>query len=94
MEHDRREMHTRHEEIWDLLNDYADIRDELEDTLMSFQMIYEEIGFAIQDISDELTALNEHLQSCDNRLMRFKSPNRKRYEIIKEQDELPFSNET
>ena len=69
MEHDRREMHTRHEEIWDLLNDYADIR-------------------------DELTALNEHLQSCDNRLMRFKSPNRKRYEIIKEQDELPFSNET
>lgn len=85
---------TRHDEIWGLLNDYADIRDELEEILLSFQVLHSEIEFAMQDITAELTALNEHLHACDSRLMRFKNPCKSHYEVIEEQDGLPFEKET
>lgn len=94
MENRRQKTQTRHDEIWGLLNDYADIRDELEDALMSFQVLHAEIEFAMQDITAELTALNEHLHACDSRLIRFKSPCKSNYEVIKEQCELPFTKET
>lgn len=94
MQNKRQKTQTRHDEIWGLLNDYADIRDELEDVLMSFQMLHEEIEFAMQDITEELKALNEHLCTCDGRLMRFRNPGRSHYEVIKESCELPFTNET
>ncbi len=87
-------IRTRHDEIWGLLNEYADIRDELEDALLSFQILQEEIEFAMEDITEELTALNEHLHACDSRLMRFKNPGKSHYEVIKEQCELPFTDET
>jgi len=87
-------IRTRHDEIWGLLNEYADIRDELEAALLSFQILQEEIEFAMEDITEELTALNEHLHACDSRLMRFKNPCRSQYEVVKEQCELPFADET
>ena len=47
MENQRQKTQTRHDEIWGLLNDYADIRDELEDALLSFQVLHTEIEFAM-----------------------------------------------
>lgn len=91
MEKKRQKIQTRHDEIRELLNDYADIRDELEDALLSFQMLHAEIEFAMQDITAELTALNEHLHACDSRLIRFRNPSKSHYEVIKEQCELPFT---
>lgn len=93
MEDKRQKTQTRHDEIWELLNDYADIRDELGDTLLSFQVLHAEIEFAMQDITAELTALNERLHACDSRLIRFRNPCKSHYEVIKEQCELPFTNE-
>ena len=93
-ENRRQKTQTRHDEIWGLLNDYADIRDELEDALLSFQVLHAEIEFAMQDITSELTALNEHLHACDSRLIRFRNPDKSHYEVIKEQCELPFTKET
>ena len=94
MENRHPKTQTRHDEIWGLLNDYADIRDELDDALLSFQMLHAEIEFAMQDITAELATLNEHLHACDSRLIRFRNPSRSHYEVIKEQFKLPFTNET
>jgi len=92
MEH--KHTKARQGELWELLNDYADIRDELEDALLSVQNLQEEIEFAMEDITEELAALNEHLHACDSRLMRFRNPRNSQYNVINGQPELPFTNET
>ena len=61
---------------------------------MSFQVLHTEIEFAMQDITAELTSLNEHLNACNSRLIRFRNPGKSHYEVIKEQCELPFTNGT
>lgn len=66
---------ARHADIWNLLYEYADIRDELEDTLTSFQQLYQEIEYAMEDITDELERLQEHLTRCSGKLTRFRNPN-------------------
>ena len=81
-------------EILGLLEEYADIRDELEDALLSFQTLHAEIEYAMEDITEELETLNQHLQACSNRLIRFKNPVNRHYEVIKEQCEHPFANVT
>lgn len=60
--------------IWDLLYEYADIRDELEDALLSFRELHAEIEYAMEDITDELERLQEHLTKCSGKLMRFRKP--------------------
>ena len=76
--------------IWDLLEEYMDIRDELEGTLDSFRWLQDEIRFAMEDISDELETLQSHIEKVSNQLRRFKSLRAKQYEVIKEQDALSF----
>lgn len=78
-------------EIWELLDEYADIWDELEDTLDSFRYLKADMEFALEDITDELNQLQEHLNTCSARLMRFRPPRNRQYEVIKEPEELPFS---
>lgn len=80
----------QHAEIWELLNEYADIRDELEDTFDSFHYLKADIETAMDDIADELNQLQEHLNTCSARLMRLRPSHSRQYEVIKEQ-ELPFS---
>ena len=60
--------------IFDLLYEYADIRDELEDALLSFRELHADIECAMEDITDELERLQEHLAKCSERLMRFRNP--------------------
>lgn len=77
-------------EIWGLLEEYADIRDELEDTLDSFRCLQADIELAMEEVTDELKLLQEHLNTCSGRLMRFGPSRSKQYEVIKEHEELPF----
>lgn len=86
-----RKQNLQHAEIWDLLTEYADIRDELEDTLDSFSYLKADIELALEDITDELNQLQEHLNTCSARLKRFRPSRNRQYEVIKEPEELPFS---
>lgn len=80
----------RHAQIWELLNTYADIRDGLEDALLSFQVLYADIEYAMEEITGELEDLQERLDACSGRLKRFRSPRISQYEVVNEQCELPF----
>lgn len=60
--------------VWELLEDYADIRDELDDALQLFEILQFELTSALDDIQDELDNLNSHLEECSSRLRRFKGP--------------------
>lgn len=91
--HKSRKAGLQQTEIWGLLEEYADIRDELEDTLDSFGCLKADIELAMEDITDELELLQEHLNTCSAKLMRFRPPRSKQYEVIKEHEELPFSTE-
>ena len=87
-------MTVKEDSIWDLLNAYADIRDELEDTLESFQILHNEVSCAMDDISDEIAVLEEHLAKCSCRLMRFKRRGGLKYEDNNVDEEPPFDDET
>lgn len=58
----------------DVLEEYVDIRDDLEDTLQSFEVLSAEIGFAMDDIRDELEQLQEHLHRSSEQLRKLKCP--------------------
>lgn len=62
-------MHSR---IWDLISDYADIRDELEEALDSIRILYGDLELAMEDISDELDTIEEHLSITGRTLKRFR----------------------
>lgn len=59
--------------VWDIFSEYADIRDDLEDTLTSFMDMKEELTNAMYDISDELEAIDRHLKMCDQVFRRYKT---------------------
>lgn len=67
-------MSIKDSSIWELLEEYADIRDGLEDTLQSFDILQSEVTSALEDIQDEIDTLKEHLAACSARLIRFKRP--------------------
>lgn len=85
----------RRDGIWDLLEEYMDIRDALEETLDSFTDLQDDIGIAMEDIGGQLESLQEQLTRTSNRLKRFKTPAPipvRRHEVVKVQEdcELPF----
>lgn len=61
-----------HDRIWDLISDYADIRDELETAFDNFRLLYEELEFALTDIGDELDDIEAHIASVSGSLRRFR----------------------
>ena len=61
--------------VWDVFNEYADIRDELEDSIGSFNSVIEDIRAALVDLDDELDEIREHLNKCDKVFRRFKKRN-------------------
>lgn len=87
-------MSIKDASIWDLLDEYADIRDELEDTLRSYEILQYELTSAMEDIQDELDILKEHLSKCSSRLIRFKGPKYQQNGNNKMPYELPFDSET
>ncbi|MEG0721924.1 MAG: hypothetical protein RR446_09280 [Lachnospiraceae bacterium] len=57
-------------QLLELLEEYADIHDELEDTMQSFEILSADISMAMDDIRDELDRLQEHFTKCSQKLKR------------------------
>ena len=81
-------MHSR---IWNLISDYADIRDELEDAIDSFRILYEDMELAMKDISDELDDIEEHLSITGRTLKRFRVTDNTIPPDADEEEELPWN---
>lgn len=81
-------MHSR---IWDLISDYADIRDELEDALDSFRILYSDLEIAMEDIVGELDAIEEHLSVTGRTLKRFRITDNTPPPKADEEEELPWN---
>ena len=58
--------------IWNVFNEYADVRDDLEDILLSYECLQSEIGDAVDAIAEELEALHNRLAACDRIFRRYK----------------------
>lgn len=67
----REENRQQCDAIVNLLNEYADILDELEGALESFEVLYADIGYVMDDIRDELEKLQEHLKKSSSILRRY-----------------------
>ena len=69
------------EKLYELYEEFNNIRDELEDTVTSFEVLQEDIRIALDDITGELEVIQEHLQKCSGMFRRFSSRNHKKNEI-------------
>ena len=73
-------MHTTKDTQWDraqeeLLEEYRDLLLEMEGTLESFEILYADIGFAMDDIRDEMERLEEYLNNCASTLQAYRRRN-------------------
>ena len=48
----------------ELLEEFGDLFQEMEGTLQSFEILYADIRFAMDDIYDEMERLEEYLDGC------------------------------
>ena len=80
-----------HSKIWNLISDYADIRDELEGALESFQILYSDLELAMEDISNELGDIEEHLCTTSRTLKRFRVMDNSTLPEADEEEELPWN---
>lgn len=77
--------------IWDLISDYADIRDELEGALDSIRILYGDLELAMEDIADELDAIEDHLTVTGRSLKRFRIPDNTSLPEADETEDLPWN---
>ena len=75
---------VRHAQIWNLLYEYGDIRDQLEDLFNSLHLLQQSIEVELDDLSEEFDDLQERLTSVSGKLFLFKNPE------PREPEELPF----
>ena len=75
-------MREKQMSLWEVLEKYADIRDELEDVLFQCAELQDFIDMAREEISDGLEQIQEELNNCDKVFRRYKVP--------KEETGLPF----
>ena len=80
-----------HSRIWNLISDYADIRDELEGALDSIRILYGDLELAMEDIADELDAIEEHLSMTGRTLKRFRVTDNTQTPQTVEEEELPWN---
>lgn len=59
--------------VWQVFEEYANVRDDLEEALFSFDYIQEEIHFAMSELSEELDSIRKRLQLCDHTFKRYKT---------------------
>ena len=58
--------------LWEVLDKYADIRDELEDVLYQCAELQDFIKMASEEIGDTLDHVQEELGRCDRVFRRYK----------------------
>jgi len=85
--------------VWEVFEEYADVRDELEDLLDGFRSIREDIELAVYDLEGDLEDIEDHLSRCDRVFRRFKAKRRREEKKYEERhceyenegkEELPF----
>ena len=59
--------------VWDVFEEYADVRDDLEYLLDSYDILQEDIRIAMEDITDELDRLRQRLLRCDRIFKRYQT---------------------
>ena len=59
--------------VWDVFNEYADVRDDLECLLDSYDILQDDIRIAMKDITDELDGIRQRLLRCDQIFKRYRS---------------------
>ena len=74
--------------IWDVFNEYADVRDDLEDILLSYECLQNEIGDTMDAIAEELETLHNRLGACDRIFRRYKKRSSDQAEKM---EDSPFS---
>ncbi len=60
--------------FFEFLYDYADIREELEAAMLTLEYIQAEIGYAMEELRDEMETVEKHMEASSNRLYRFRKP--------------------
>ncbi|MBR3165523.1 MAG: hypothetical protein IKF16_05085 [Lachnospiraceae bacterium] len=80
-----------HSRIWDLISDYADIRNELEGALDSIRILYGDLELAMEDIAEELDAIEDHLGKTSHTLKRFRAADNPPPPRADEEEELPWN---
>ena len=80
-----------HSGIWDLISGCAGIRDELEDALGSFRILCGDLELAMEDISDELDAIEEHLSVTGRTLKHFRVTDNPSPPQEDEEEDLPWN---
>jgi len=63
----------RHAQIWSLLDQYADIREHLEDVFYALQMLQSQLVSDLNDLSADFDDLAQELNNCSKSLIRFKT---------------------
>ena len=58
--------------VWDVFNEYANVRDELEDVLDSFEILQSDIQLALEDVSEAITEITDRLSECDKVFCRYR----------------------
>lgn len=61
---DRERSTQKNMEPEELLEEFGDLFQEMEGTLQSFEILYADIRFAMDDIYDEMERLEEYLDGC------------------------------
>ena len=59
--------------VWDVFNEYADAREDLECLLESYDTLQNDIRIAMDDITDELDEIRQRLLRCDQIFKRYRS---------------------
>jgi hypothetical protein len=82
--------------VWDVFEEYADVRDELESLMDTFEYIQAEMEFAIEDINNDLQSIKKQLRECDKVFRRFKvqranmSPSPPKEDAVNHFSDQPF----
>ena len=59
--------------VWDVFNEYADVREDLECLLDSYDILQDDIRIAMEDITEELDEIRQRLLRCDQIFKRYRS---------------------
>ena len=66
--------------IWEVLEKYADIYDELDDAVESLSSSVEDMQYALMDLEDQAAEISLHLAQCDKVFHRFRSRNQRYFD--------------
>jgi len=67
-------MPERKMTIWEVFEEYADVRDAFEELLSSFEYLQDVMQTATEGIRGDLDSIRERLDKCDNVFRRYKIP--------------------